>query len=107
MDQSELEEVRIKKIGVLSLANTLALVSLFISLVIGIIFSILALVGVSLLSSLSATGVSQSSSTGQIILISLIFLPVSATILGFIQGLLIGWFYNLSSKISRGIKLYA
>ncbi len=105
--ENQLEQVRIKKVGVISLANTLALSSLFIALVLGIIIGLMAMVSISSFSStLSPLGV-KGPTKGQIALIFFLIFPVIAAVIGFIQGIIIGLFYNLSSKMTKGISLYS
>ncbi len=102
MIQKELSETRIVKVGVLSLANTFAIINLFVGFLFGIFFMFLSLIVSSLLGPYSS--LIPSLNLGPL---SLIVFSLGYGIMGFISGLLGGLFYNLASKISKGIKLYS
>ena len=90
----EMEEARIRKIGVLSLANLMGIINFFLGLIIGIIFTL-----TSFLFSSSILGISTS--------LSIIILPIGYGIVGFITGAIAGFLYNIAAKITKGIKLYS
>lgn len=97
--QSEPEAVRIKKIGVLSLANLLAIMNVLIGLIFGIVILIL-----TMLISPEGTVGDYLTSFGKYAVITL---PIVYGVLGWISGILVGIFYNLGAKITKGIVLYA
>jgi hypothetical protein len=98
----ELEEVRIKKIGVLSFANILGIVGIFTGLVLGI----LTITIVPFLPGIPYIGsyIASYSSFGYF---SIIAFPIFQGIFGFISGLFLGLFYNLAAKMAHGIKIYS
>lgn len=103
----EVEVVSIKKLGVISFANTFAVINIFIGLIFGIFFAVLNLLVSSLFGSLQANN-SVVFSFGLIgILIFIIVTPVSFGIAGWINGALMALFYNFASKFTNGIQLYA
>lgn len=100
---SNLEEVKIKKIGVMSFALTLALIHVIIGFILGIITAF-----VSLIVSIPPLGIGISGILNFILgLPALIIEPLIFGIFGFIMGAIIALFYNLAAKISKGIELYA
>jgi len=103
MIEGEVQEARITKIGVISLANTFGIINVFV----GLIFGFFLWLSFSLLSSVisSASPLSVSSIVGPFPL--LVILPLLYGIFGWITGLIGGLFYNLSSKVTKGIKLYS
>ena len=103
MIEEEVQEAKIVKIGLLSLANTLGIINVFV----GFIFGLFLWLWVSLLPSLisSVSSLSISSVVGPFPL--LVIFPLLYGILGWITGLIGGLFYNLASKITKGIKLYS
>ena len=94
--QSSVEEARIKKIGVLSLANTLGIINAFFGLIFGLVLTI-----IDLISPL------QFMDLGFPVYTSIILLPIGLGIIGFLCGLIVALFYNLSAKMIKGIKLYS
>ncbi len=91
----EMEEAVVRKVGVLSVANIVGLVNVFIGLILGIIVTILAflrpfLIGYGLLGKLAV-----------------IIFPISYGVVGWILGAIAGVFYNLAAKLAQGIKLYS
>lgn len=102
---SELEEARIKKIDVLSLGTTLALINIIFGFIFGLFFTLFSLFGVGFLQQIP--GLSISGLFNWIIGIgAVIFFPILFGIFGFFQGIFGALLYNLASKISKGIKLY-
>jgi len=95
---SNLEEVRIKKIGVLSFGTTIGMVNLFLGFLTGLL---------TYLSSLFFAIPSLGTFDLLIGLPTLIIQPIIFGFLGFISGLIIALIYNLSGKITGGIELYA
>ena len=101
----ELEMVRIKKIGVLSTANVLALIHLFIGIILAVVFIIFYLINRSVEINISNPEIEGFVTSFGIFLAFLI--PVVLAIAGFVLGMIIALLYNLSAKISKGIKLYS
>ena len=101
--QMQLEEVRIKKVGVLSFANTFALIYFFVGLLIGLIITIIIAVGI------YSFEFSFLPKNFELVfsIWSVVILPVVLLIIGFVKGLIFAFTYNISAKISRGIKLHA
>ena len=101
--KEQLEFVRIKKIGILSVANTMALIYVIFGLIVGIAMALS-----SLLIGEAVSIAGMPSYVGTLFGVgAIIIFPISLGIVGWIQGIIIGLFYNLSAKISRGVKLYA
>ncbi len=98
MDDGEVEEVKIRKIGVLSLAGTFALVSLLsniiLSIIVSIVFPIIA-------------GLVPIIQPYQPTLTYILIFCIGSTVVTFISFLILGLFYNLSALITKGIKLYS
>ena len=93
-----MEEARIRKVGILSVANLSGIVNFFIGLIIGVIFTL-----ISLLSTISPTVLGL----GLPIYLLIIILPIGYGIIGFIGGAIGAFFYNIAAKITKGIKLYS
>jgi len=94
---AQIQEARIRKIGVLSVANIFGIINAIIGLLIGIIFVLFA--------SLFPVEVSLFGlSFGYF---SIITFPIIYGILGFIGGAIGAFLYNLAAKITKGIKLYS
>ena len=95
-----LQEVRIKKVGILSVATTFSLVGI----VIGLISSIILIPFYSLLSplliSLGLPGIFSN------LWIAFLLIPLFG-ISCFILGAIFSLFYNLASLITKGIKLFS
>jgi len=99
------EVATVRKIGALSLATTSAMGGVFVGLIFGIFTTILYLV---VGSALSASGVSMSGAFGSFTgPFAIILFPIVFGLSGFVSGLVGGWMYNLSAKITGGIKLYS
>ncbi len=95
----ELQEVAVKKIGVLSAAIVFAIIGIFV----GIIFGIIS-IAVFLLFPKISNYLGSYSTLGYF---SLIIFPVVFGIIGFLSGMIIILFYNLTANVSGGIKLYS
>ena len=95
-----LEKVRIKRVGIISLANLSAIINLFFGLILGILVTLFSL----LIPSASVSSTSAGLTIGPL---AIIIFPVISGILGWISGFIGGVFYNLASKITKGIILYA
>ena len=93
-----LEEATIRKVGVLSVANISGLINFFIGLIMGIFFVIM---------SFFLPAYSAILGFGLPVYLSFIILPIAYGILGFIGGAIGAFFYNISAKIAKGIKLYS
>ena len=98
MVDEEVEVASVKRIGVLSLAGTLALVSLFGSIIFSVIIYLVLPMILSLLSFQLPVQVS---------LVNLVLFCAGSAVVTFISALILGLFYNLSSLITKGIKLYS
>ena len=96
-----LEKVRIKRVGIISLANLSAIINLFFGLILGI------LVTLSSLLIPKATSVSVTSAGLTIGPLAIIIFPVISGIFGWISGFIGGVVYNLASRITKGDILYA
>ncbi len=101
-----LQRVRIKKIGVLSLATTFGLLGVVIGLIFGLIFLLVPSIG----SGIQISGIS----TSTLSLINaitgywaILVLPISYGIIMFVQGAIIALLYNLVAKVSKGVALYS
>jgi hypothetical protein len=89
----ELEAVRIRKIGVLSVANLLGIINFFMGFLIGLIIVIFSyFLTIPMLN------------LGYYLII---IVPVINGILGFIIGAIGALLYNLVAKITKGIILYS
>jgi hypothetical protein len=93
-----MEEARIKKVGVLSVANLSGMVNFFIGLLLGIIFAVTSLL-VPTASAIIGFGIPT--------YLSVIILPIGYGIMGFIGGAIGAFFYNLSARVTKGIVLYS
>lgn len=91
--------MKIKKVGVLSLAKIIGFLYAVIGLVIGIIFSLISLIGL-FMDSGSAT-------RPEIIfgVVAFVVIPVLYGVGGFLGGLLTAYLYNLFSKWVGGIEI--
>lgn len=98
MADEETEIANVKKIGVLSLAVNFALISLFSSIIFSlIVYFVFPLV----------TGLLPFVIPFQISLNYILIFCAGSTVITFILFLILGLFYNLSAKITKGIKLYS
>jgi hypothetical protein len=106
MEKEGLESVRIKRIGVISLANLSAIVYVFFGLLFGIFLKIGSLI------------VPVSLNFGIIFDIfwifdvlfgwaSIIILPILYGIIGWFLGAIGALVYNLAAKITKGMELYS
>ena len=94
-----MEEARIRKRGVLSFANISAMINIFVGFILGIVVSLLSLVSPAYSGTLNSFGIP--------IFFSIAIFPIIYGILGFIGGAVGAVFYNLSAKITKGVKLYS
>ncbi len=103
-EKEGLEETRIKKIDVLSFALTISLISIFT----GFLLGILVFLSSSIFSSLypPASEIQFFEFFSSYNFFAILIVPISYGIMGFVSGLIIGAFYNLASRISKGIRLY-
>jgi len=98
--ESPLQEVRIKKLGILSVATTFSL----IGLVVGLLSSLILMPLYSLLSPLLIDlGLPGIFSNFWIVFLLIPLFGISCFILGAVFGL----FYNLAAFITKGIKLFS
>lgn len=105
-----MKTVKIKRIGVLSLAKLYAVVMALFGLVVGVIYGgVLMLVGL-------VAGAAQQQGQGaapawvggagiMVGLLMIVFMPVIYGLMGFIGGALAAWFYNLAAGVVGGIEL--
>ena len=98
MAKEEVEAVKIKRVGVLSLAITVALITLFAN----IIFSIILYLVLPLL-----IGLLPFALPFQISIVNIIMYCIGSMVVTFFLTLIVGLFYNLSALITKGIKLYS
>lgn len=98
MADEEVEKVKIKKVGIFSLAGTFALVSFFssiiFSVIVGLIFPIV-------------EGLLPFALPFQLSITYLVIYCIGSAVVTFITFLILGLFYNLSALITKGIKLYS
>src|SRR3989338_8178049 len=102
MQEGELQEVIIKKVGVFSFAGIFAL----FSFVAGIIFAMILVFSVSTAVSLYpaiSTYVEQYSPSNALLFVSL---PLTFAVLGFLTGILSALIYNFVSRFI-GVKIYS
>jgi hypothetical protein len=91
------ETVRIKKIGVLSLANLLAIIYAFMGLLSGIFVTLFSFLSLS-----EGTGIFNLFSFSKF---SIIIFPVFYAIIGWLSGIIGAFIYNLAAKITKGVEL--
>ena len=106
MMKGGMEEARIRKVGVLSVAN----ISGVINAIIGLLFGLLFILFSSLVSSVFPSGQQGTFSIlsfGNFGYLSIIIFPIIYGILGFIAGAIGAFLYNIAAKITKGIKLYS
>lgn len=101
MISSELQEARIRKVGVLSVANVSGIIGVFIGFLTGLIFVIFSLLMSSILP------VDFSFFSFDFGYSSIIIFPIFYGVFGFIGGAISAFIYNLAAKITKGIKLYS
>ncbi|MCL5730216.1 MAG: hypothetical protein M1165_01450 [Candidatus Pacearchaeota archaeon] len=94
----EVETALVRKIGVFSLAGTFALVSLFSSIVLSVIIALVFPV---------VSRLYPGPLPFQLSTIYLVAYCIGSAFITFISFLILGLFYNLSSLITKGIKLYS
>ena len=91
--------VKIKKIGVLSLGKILGILYAIIGLIMGIFFTLFALVGL----------VSSSGGLGTLRILfgvgAIILLPIFYGVLGFVSGILMAFIYNLVASWIGGLEV--
>ena len=93
----EVQVVRIKRMGIFSLGNTLGIAYGLIGFILGIIIVLL-----------TFTSAEEFEEFLMIVRITaIIVIPILMYILGFISGIIIALLYNVSAKISKGIELHA
>lgn len=92
-----LEKVKIKKIGVLSLANLLAVGYVFLGFLMGLLFTLLSFLGVG---GSGVTGLLFGS-------FAVIIFPIVYGILGWVSGVITAVLYNITAKITGGLELHA
>ena len=92
----ELEKTRIRKVGVLSVANLSAMVNIFIGFLMGLIITIF-----------SSAFPPIPGVPSNLNYLAIIVFPVGYGIMGFIAGLIGAFFYNFAAKVTRGVVLYS
>ena len=98
--QEGVEEARIKKVGVLSVANISGVINAIIGFIFGLIFVFL--------SSPPTLAIPfESFGLRSFGYLSIIIFPIIYGIVGFIGGAIGAFFYNIAAKITDGIKLYS
>lgn len=85
---------KVKKIGVLSLAKILGFLYAIIGLILGVLFAVLSLFGFNA----DETGLFFGAA-------SIIIFPILYGIMGFIGGLITGFFYNLVASKIGGLEV--
>jgi hypothetical protein len=102
--KEELQKVKIKRLGAISLANTFSLIVLFL----GILFTILIYLFISLVPPLEISG--ETSTVDPASFFSwgfFLFLNILFAVFTWISVALLTLIYNLVSKISGGVALYS
>lgn len=94
-----MEEARIRKVGVLSIANISAMVNVFVGLLLGIFVTVVSLFSAASAGVLGFLGIPT--------FLSIIIFPIVYGIFGFIGGAIGAIFYNFAAKITKGVKLYS
>ncbi len=106
-----LQSVNIVKLGIFSTANTLAIFSFFVYLILGIIFSVLLPIGISQIELWIKSSLdydfSLNLSLTNLYLLFLLVMPIGGAILSWFVGIIFVLFYNISGKITKGIRLYS
>ncbi len=95
--------MKLKRIGVVSFAKTVAVAYALIGLLYGAFLSLFALVGMGAMLAEElggAAGISALFGVGAIVLF-----PIMFGVMGFIGGLIGGFFYNLALKYSGGLEM--
>ncbi|HTZ42042.1 MAG TPA: hypothetical protein VMC07_02440 [Candidatus Omnitrophota bacterium] len=96
--QTETEIAKVRKVGVLSLAGTFALITFFFNIILGgIIYLVFPVV----------TGLLPFSIPFVLSFNYIILFVIGTSVLTFFYFLIFGMFYNLSSLITKGVKLYS
>lgn len=101
MEGDGLEEVRIKKIDILSFSIIFGIFSFFIGIFFGLILLIISILLPSIIFNFDI------SSYLVLGYYSIIIFPIVFGILGFITGIFGVLIYNLVAKITKGIKIYS
>ncbi|MEX0930318.1 MAG: hypothetical protein WDZ79_01425 [Candidatus Paceibacterota bacterium] len=96
---------KIKQVGVLSVANTFAVVSAALGLVFGLIFTIIALIGSGMVAGMGEDASGALFGGALFSIGAVIIMPIFYGIGGFIGGLVVAFFYNLSTKFTGGISI--
>lgn len=103
MEEGEMQEVVIRKVGVLSAAIFSAILGIFIGLITGIFLVII----YSVANSMFPTVNPYISDYSSWVYYSLIILPLLDLVLGFVLGGIFAFVYNISAKLFNGVKLYS
>ena len=95
-------KVKIKKLDIISFAGFQAISLAFLGLILGIISLIIGLI----ISSMSlSSGLVSGGFIGGIGIIGLILYPIGFGIIGFISGIVVAFFFNLTMKIIGGLRM--
>jgi hypothetical protein len=99
--EEEIQETRIRKVGILSVANLFGIVNVIVGFLIGLFLTIAALISSSL-STLIGLG-----SFGVPAYLLVLIVPILYGIMGFVAGAIMAFIYNIAAKVTKGIKLYS
>jgi hypothetical protein len=98
--------MRLKRLGVLSVALTLAAVYAVLGLLVGILFAMISVLGGGLAAMASAEGESLPPLFGLLFGAgAVVILPIFYGIIGFIGGAIAAGIYNLMAKLTGGIEM--
>jgi hypothetical protein len=102
-----MNKLRIKKLGVLSVAKMQAVMGLVIGLIIGVIYGVIIILYSILGASLVKGDQAYAVGGGGIVIgiVAMIGFPIMYTIIGFIGGAIGALIYNLFSRIVGGIEM--
>ena len=103
MEEGEMQEVLVRKVGVLSVAIFSAIVGFFIGLFQGIFLMVVN----STVSSMFPIVNQYAGNYISWISYAWILFPLSHLILGFVFGGIFAFIYNISAKVFKGVKLYS
>ena len=103
----QLQSVRIRKLGIISVANMSALTGFFFGLIGGIIFFVVSFFVIPTTTGVSEVDLALGSLMGGLRVLLLIGMPVFCAIVGWISGAIGALIYNLSAKIGKGVVLYS
>ena len=98
-----MQEVTIKKVGVLQVAIFSAIIGIFV----GLIASLFLIITYSVASSMFPIITPYISNYSSWIYYSLIIFPLADLVLGFVFGGIFALIYNISAKLFSGVKLYS